>query len=175
MDLRSAFEGGLTVEAFESLLSEDQANLHALHTCRAVIGLDDVQAVSSSRARFALIITEPWCGDSLAVVPVVFALFRAADVAVRVTQRDRHPELIDRYLTHGGRAIPIVLILDAEYAELLRWGARPAPAQRIVEESRDDVRAGRVDRTDIHRRVRAFYASDNGRTIVREIVEGLRP
>jgi len=173
MQLRNYFEEGLTVDAFEELLSDDQAKLHSLHERRATIVDADIEAVKASDAHFVLVITEPWCGDSLAIFPVVSSLFRAASCEIRVAQRDLHPELIDQYLTNGGRAIPIVVVLDEAHEQILRWGPRPAPAQEIVEDRRDDVKAGRVDKAEVHKQVRAFYSGDNGRTIVAELIEGL--
>jgi len=173
MNLREYFEGGLTVVAYEELLSEDQTKLHGLHKRRANISDDDVEAVRASSAKQVLVITEPWCGDSLAIFPVVAELFRKAGVDVRVAPRDKHPELIDQFLTHGGRAIPIVIVLDDAAEPILRWGPRPAPAQEIVTSHKEDIQAGRVERAEVHKQVRAFYSSDEGKTIVSELVAGL--
>lgn len=173
MDLKEYYEKGLSVDAFEDLLSDDQARLHALHGQRATIEDGDIDAIGTSRARFVLVITEPWCGDSLAIFPIVSSLFRQAGCEVRVVQRDLYPELIDRYLTGGGRAIPIVLVLDEHFDQILRWGPRPAPAQRIVSNSRTDVQAERIEKVEVHKQVRTFYSRDRGRTIVKELVEGL--
>jgi len=63
-----------------------------------------------------------------------------------------------------------VIGLDEEYEELFHWGPRPQPAQRIIEDAREDLAAGRIDKAEIHKRIRAFYAKDRGRTIVRELI-----
>jgi len=173
-DLKTCFEEALPVDAFERLLNEEQAKLHALHGRRAAIGSEDVEAIRDSAARYILVITEPWCGDSLAILPVLAALFRKAGCEVRVALRDQHPELIDRYLTNGGRAVPIAVILDGKYRQIHRWGPRPAPAQQIVTGHREVVRAGRMDKVEVYKKVRAFYAADIGRTVIAELIAGLR-
>ncbi|MFV2047158.1 thioredoxin family protein [Metabacillus sp. YM-086] len=84
-----------------------------------------------------LVITEDWCGDAMMINPVIRKLGEAADIEVHVTLRDADTELIDRHLTNGGRAIPIVLILNDEGTLIGKWGPRAPEVQKIV----DDLRA----------------------------------
>lgn len=173
MDLRTYYEIALTPSAFEETMTDHQRDLHALHGRRARIEEADAAAVRAAGVNCVLVITEPWCGDSLAILPVVLALFEQAGAEVRIVRRDEHPELIDAFLTRGGRAIPIVLVLDDAYGVRLRWGPRPSPAQRVVDDHREDVAAARIDKAEVHKKIRAFYAGDCGRTIVTEILAGL--
>jgi len=173
MDLREAFETGLGPDEYGALLSEEHRKLHAFHARRAEVDRDAVDAIRDSSVAHVLAITEPWCGDSLAILPVVLELFSRAEREVRIVRRDEHPNLIDRYLTNGGRAIPIVIVLDENYEERIHWGPRPEPAQRIIEGAREAITAGTVSKEEIHKRIRAFYANDRGRTVIREIVEGI--
>ncbi|MBU0596258.1 thioredoxin family protein [Candidatus Bipolaricaulota bacterium] len=169
MDLTQAFAQGLTPADYEQSLDEKQRDLHALYRKRAKVSPEDIERVAQAGPMHVLVITEPWCGDSLAIFPVVLALFEAAGSEVRVALRDKNPDLMDRYLTNGGRAIPIVVVLDEAGDERFHWGPRPAPAQAIVEESREAVAAGTTERIDVHKKVRAFYAGDSGKTIVEEL------
>ena len=173
MNFLGYFQAGLTVREYEALLSEDQVKLHGHHKRRAAITPEDVASIEASEARRVLVITEPWCGDSLAIFPVVAELFGRAGIEVRVAQRDLNPALIDQFLTNGGRAIPIAIVLNESNAPILRWGPRPAPAQEIVTSHKEDVAAGRIERAEVHKKVRAFYSSDVGKTIVAELVSGL--
>jgi len=173
MDLKTAFDQGLTPTDYELLLDEKQQGLHALYQKRARIEPEDVERLRSAGPLAALVITEPWCGDSLAIFPVVLALFESAGAEVRVALRDKNPDLIDQYLTNGGRAIPIVVVLDEDGHEQFHWGPRPAPAQAIVEEHREAVAAGTMEKIEVHKRIRAFYAGDHGKTIVEEFARRL--
>jgi len=174
MNLRGIFESGRTVDVYERLLEDDQRALHELYARRARIDASMVDAVRSSRVQNVLVVTEPWCGDSLAILPVVTRLFAEAGCDVRIVRRDEHLELIDRYLTDGGRAIPIVLALDETFAEQFHWGPRPQPAQDLVARHKEDVAAGRLEKADVYKMVRAFYARDHGVTILSELVECVR-
>ena len=76
-----------------------------------------------------LIITEDWCGDAMMINPVIRKIAEAADIEVRVTLRDADTDLIDRHLTNGGRAIPIVLIINNDGELVGKWGPRAPEVQ----------------------------------------------
>jgi len=170
MELRRYFDIGLTIDAYTQLLDEDQTDLHKLYERRAVIGEETVETIRAAGPHKILVITEPWCGDSLAIFPVVAKLFTEAGCEIRIIQRDEHTDLIDQFLTNGGQAIPIVIVLDEEFNERFHWGPRPAPAQAIVTEHKAAVTAGEIDKAEIHKKVRAFYARDHGNAVVSEFV-----
>ncbi len=175
MTLKEHFEKGLTSEQYEELLGE-QLELHRLHYRRAEIAQEAVSTLRALKPRRVLVITEPWCGDSLAILPVVLKLFdQAGSSEIRIVLRDQNLELMDRYLTRGGRAVPMVILLDKAYEELFHWGPRPAQAQAIFEEHREDIKADRIDKTEVFKKIRAFYGQDRGRTIVEELHEKLIP
>ncbi len=173
MTLREYFARGFTPKQYEDLLGE-QLELHQLHYRRAQISNEAIAAVCTLEARRVLIITEPWCGDSLAILPVVLKLFdQAGSGEIRIVLRDRNLELMDRYLTRGGRAIPIVIFLDETYEKLFHWGPRPAAAQAIFEEHREDLNAGRIDKSEVIKQIRNFYGRDRGESIIEEFLQRL--
>jgi len=172
MRLREYFEIGLTPEAYADLLDEKQRRLHEHHERRAEIDPQAVDRLRSAGTFHVLVVTEPWCGDSLAVFPVIAELCCRAGIDLRVVRRDEHPELIDRYLTNGGQAIPIAIILNEAFEELSHWGPRPSAAQAILEEHRDEIAAGRVEKIEVHKKIRAFYSGDKGRSVVEELLAG---
>ena len=83
-----------------------------------------------------LAITEDWCGDAMMINPIIRKVAEAAGIDVRVALRDSDTELIDRHLTNGGRAIPIILIFNNEGNLLGKWGPRAPEVQQIVDELR---------------------------------------
>ncbi|MCM3666997.1 thioredoxin family protein [Mesobacillus subterraneus] len=83
-----------------------------------------------------LTITEDWCGDAMMINPVIRKLAEAADIEMRVALRDADTDLIDRHLTNGGRAIPMILIFNNQGDLLGKWGPRAPKAQQIVDEVR---------------------------------------
>ncbi|WP_151086781.1 thioredoxin family protein [Hymenobacter baengnokdamensis] len=115
------------------------------------------------------IITEGWCGDASQTVPVFEAIAQASGghLETRYFLRDSHPDLIDRYLTNGGRAIPIAIFLRADsLTEAGVWGPRPAPLQTIMQE----LKARDTPFKEIVTQVHAWYDQDAARTTQHELL-----
>ncbi len=83
-----------------------------------------------------LAITEDWCGDAMLNNPIIRKVAEAAGVEVRTALRDADTDLIDRYLTNGGRAIPIYLVLNEAGEVIAKWGPRAPELQAYVTEAR---------------------------------------
>ena len=66
-----------------------------------------------------LLISETWCGDAANSVPVIAAIAdENPSIELRLVFRDEYPELIDQFLTKGGRSIPKLIALD-EHLDVL--------------------------------------------------------
>ena len=85
-----------------------------------------------------LTITEGWCGDAAQIVPVLNRIAEtSSNVDLRFILRDRHLDVMDEFLTNGGRSIPKIIILDAETLDVLKtWGPRPQELQALFLEER---------------------------------------
>ncbi|MEY9972353.1 hypothetical protein ABH966_002727 [Lysinibacillus sp. RC46] len=79
-----------------------------------------------------LTITEDWCGDAMLNNPVIRRVAEAAGLEMRAVLRDADTDLIDRYLTNGGRAIPIYILLDDAGQVVGKWGPRAPELQELV-------------------------------------------
>lgn len=115
-----------------------------------------------------LVLVEDWCGDAVNTVPWLAAL---ADVVpqleLRVLGRDANPDLMNAHLSPtGGRAIPVVIVLDEDWNEVGWWGSRPAALQAWV----DTPEAQAMPKDDRYRETRKWYARDGGRTTIDEVL-----
>ena len=120
-----------------------------------------------------MLITEGWCGDAAQNVPFIQALAALnPKIELRLFYRDQHPELMDAYLTNGGKAIPKLIVLRAaDLQELGTWGPRPAPAQVLM----DDWKAqGGGDYTQIAEAIHGWYAKDRLITLQQELSEAIQ-
>lgn len=125
-----------------------------------------VQAVPPGTRRRLLVIAEDWCGDASSTIPIVARFADAVPgMELRLLRRDEHPALMDRYLTNGARAIPIVIALDENFRELGHWGPRPAVLQSWVTANRP-----LVPKAELYPQVRRWYARDRGETTLREVL-----
>ena len=70
-----------------------------------------------------LVITEDWCGTSLAYVPSVIKLVQdRPQIDLRIFLRDANPDLMDQFLKRGlYRSIPVFAFFDADMNELARF------------------------------------------------------
>lgn len=169
MNLSADSDRAIPLQEYKKMLG-DQADLYALHFKKA---LEEDLPYDVSGLKI-LVITEPWCSDSTAVLPVIEKLFRKNNVEIRILLRDQNPELMDQFLTNGGRSIPVFLFLDGQGQFVMRFGPRPAAAQAIFENHREDIKAGRIERSEVSRKIRNFYARDRGQAIISEVIAGLK-
>jgi len=87
-----------------------------------------------------IVLTESWCGDAAQNVPVIEKLASLNEhIELRLFLRDENPDIMDNYLTNGGRSIPKLVIFNKENMEELgTWGPRPAELQEIYDAWRND-------------------------------------
>jgi hypothetical protein len=168
MNYLNDFKKAISVDEYISLLG-DQQKLHQLHHKKAEIvgSLPDVSTLK------ILVITEPWCGDSTAIFPVLLKTFEDTKVEVKVALRDKNPDLIDQFLTNGGKAIPIILVLDEVGKLVMKFGPRPKKSQAIFEEHRQDIADGTIEKKEVMLKIRTFYSKDRGKAFSEEFINTL--
>ena len=129
------FTEGRTIQDYMDQMSQLKEESYQVYQNFQLPADGFVEELSQHDIHF-LVITEDWCGDAMMINPVIRKLAEACDIEMRVTLRDTDTDLIDRHLTNGGRAIPIILILDVQGNLIGVWGPRAAEVQQIVEEFR---------------------------------------
>lgn len=114
-----------------------------------------------------LALSEDWCGDTVNTLPVVAALAEASPMLeLRVLRRDSNLDIMDAHLTNGkSRSIPVVIAYNADDRELGWWGPRPQPLQTWIADH-----GLVIPPAERYREVRRWYASDRGRTTIRDIL-----
>ncbi|MHC4729195.1 MAG: thioredoxin family protein [Planctomycetota bacterium] len=142
---------------------------------RAAVDPDDTARLADLPGpRRVLVITEDRCGDAARSVPVLAkALAAAPDVAALYLDINEHPSVIERYLTHGGRSVPLAIVQDESGRELGVWGPRPAGLQalfRARQRKLGGVPTEPEEKGRFFRPIMAWYAKDRGRAIVQELL-----
>ncbi len=131
---------------------------------------DLVNLVKGLSKQTWLVITETWCGDAANSVPVIAAI---ADqnplIDLRLVFRDEHPELIDQFLTKGGRSIPKLIALDDDLNVLFDWGPRPEELQKIYWDWRE--KEDRVPYKEFHLTIQKWYNENKSSSIQQELVD----
>ena len=93
---------------------------------------DTIQQLKSiENKQHWILITEHWCGDAAHIVPFIQKMAEQNPlIELEIQLRDSDSE-IDKYLTNGGKSIPILVIRNAEKEDLFHWGPRPKEAQDL--------------------------------------------
>lgn len=120
-----------------------------------------------------LVLTEAWCGDAAQIVPVLAKMADASPfISLRLLLRDEHPELMDAYLTNGGKSIPKLISLDAAaYVECFNWGPRPADAQHVFLALREKYP---TDYMKLAEELHLWYAKNKTKSTQKEFVALLK-
>jgi len=115
-----------------------------------------------------LIISEVWCGDASATVPVLVKFFEGKN-DVRIFLRDSDKSLINQFLTNGTESIPKVIILDKDFNVKNSWGPRPKHGKELLLKHKADPEAYPKDQ--FYNELQLYYAKNRGKDAVQEILE----
>lgn len=158
----------------ENMLEYTHQNVHRMKRLDKRLKLSEelVQALNEYAQPLKMIaITEAWCGDasqSLSLFNKIAEEFEKVEFSVVL--RDENLDLIDQFLTNGGRSIPIVIFLDKDNNYLNHWGPRPIPAQEMVLESIKKNEDYSIRNQAVH----LWYGRDRTKTQQSEIAELLK-
>ena len=116
-----------------------------------------------------LVLAEGWCGDAAQIVPVIYKMSEVTEnVSLKIALRDDNDALMQHFLTSGGKAIPKLLILDADTLEVLAdWGPRPHGAKQLILDYK--AAHGVVDEP-AKIELQKWYLHDKGIAIQNEII-----
>lgn len=117
-----------------------------------------------------LIITESWCGDAAHVIPALNKMAELnPNIDVKLVLRDENLELMDMFLTKGGRAIPKVIMIDDETGTVLStYGPRPSEATSYV--NRFKAKNGSLT-PEFKEDLQHWYNGDKGQNIINDVIE----
>lgn len=116
------------------------------------------------------VITELWCGDSAQTLPIIAKLADAQSekIELRIILRDDYVDIMDQYLTNGGRSIPKLIALEESSGkELFTWGPRPKGAQEVMDKAKENPD---LSQEDIINQLYVWYPKDRGKSTESEII-----
>jgi len=116
-----------------------------------------------------LIMTEGWCGDAAQIIPALVQIAAASpQIDTKFILRDEHPQIMDEYLTEGGRSIPKLICLNPEtLKEIGNWGPRPEPAQQMTRDYKNDES---LEYATYVEALHKWYAKDRYKTVQKELL-----
>lgn len=128
-----------------------------------------IEAAKNHSSKNWFLISEAWCGDAGNIIPMMKLLADAVDdVTLKVMLRDEYPEVMESYLTNGGKSIPIFILFDDDFNQLKKWGPRPEPAQNMVLENKANPT---MSYEDFSVELQKWYVKDKAETLQNELIE----
>lgn len=123
---------------------------------------------STKKNQTWLLITEGWCGDAAQIIPVINKMSLETDkVALKIVLRDENEDLMNHFLTNGGKAIPKLVVLDENENVVSSWGPRPSIATKMVNDYKE--KHGGLD-NNFKKELQVWYNKNKGENIQEDIV-----
>lgn len=115
-----------------------------------------------------LILTENWCGDSAQNLPYLYKISELNDnIDLKILYRDENLEIMDKYLTNGGRAIPKTVAFDKNGNDLFQWGPRPEEAKILIQQWKAEG-----DTADqFNEKLHLWYGRNRGKAFEEEFIK----
>jgi Thioredoxin len=124
-------------------------------------------------------ITEGWCGDASQIVPILESVSKELPmVEHRIMLRDDNLDVMDQFLTNGGRAVPKIIFLEAQSGQVLgSWGPRPAAAQEVMNDYKKSIAGLEMTEAETKERfeqaklaIHSWYAHNKGADVQNELL-----
>ncbi|TAE05819.1 MAG: thioredoxin family protein [Bacteroidetes bacterium] len=159
-------EGKTTGEAQSTeLLEYTRMNIRRMSRWdkTGVVNADMQTLLPTLPAQKWLVLTEGWCGDAAQNVPMLVKFAELnPQIEIRFLLRDEHLDLMDLYLTNGGRSIPRLIAFEqpateaSAWHEFFVWGPRPEVAQDLVMR----MKAEKVPFAELAEKLHKWYSDD---------------
>lgn len=154
----------------EEMLQHTRMNMQRMNRLDKTAQLQPAlleQLAGVQQAQTWLVISEAWCGDAAQNLPYLQMMAAASDkIELQIVLRDENLELMDRFLTNGGRSIPKLILLNASTREVMAdWGPRPAAAQTLYQ----DLKAQQLPYIEVSTQLHKWYADNKGQDLQLEI------
>lgn len=155
----------------EALIEYTKLNDRRMKRFDKTVKIDEKVAGNISKVNRKLtwlVLTESWCGDAAPALPVMNKIAELNEnIDLRIVLRDRHLDLMNRFLTNGGMSIPKLILWDSDKDEVIGdWGPRPKPAAELVADHK--AKHGTL-LPEIKEEIQVWYNKDKGQTIIDEL------
>lgn len=128
------------------------------------INEDIKQEISKSHLEIHfLVLTESWCGDAAQIIPVFEKMIaHNPRWSSEYRLRDENEELMNQYLTNGGKSIPVFVPFRSDGTQMHnKWGPRPENLQTTIDEWKKEG----ITKEEWIVRVQKWYTADKTQSI----------
>jgi len=153
----------------EAMLGHTTMNVARMNRLdkRAEIKEDLAEKVKALPPQTWLVISEAWCGDAAQNLPWINKLAELNEnIQLTIILRDENLDIMDQFLTNGGRSIPKLIGLSENNEVLFDWGPRP----QLMQETYSKMKAEGLEYEDISKTIHTMYAKDKGAAFQEEFL-----
>ena len=119
-----------------------------------------------------LVIAEGWCGDAAQNLPIIHKISETSNlVNLKVVLREDNEDLMNLFLTNGGKSIPKLIVLDKNNNVLNTWGPRPTIAAQMVANYKTEY--GVID-ANLKQNLQVWYNKNKGENIQDDFIKLVR-
>lgn len=131
------------------------------------VAIDKISKITKQQTW--LVISEGWCGDAAHALPFLNKIAQTQTlIDLKIVLRDESDELMQHFLTNGGKSIPKLIAVDKDLKTLFTWGPRPKIVTKMVEkEIAMNGSLNQLFKTELQK----WFNKDKGESIVNELVE----
>ena len=116
-----------------------------------------------------IVLTEGWCGDAAHNIPVLNKMAEEnPNIDLQLVLIDENLDLMDNFLTNGGRSIPKLIAVDQNKEVLFTWGPRPSVATKMIADYKAEH--GVVD-ADVKKDLQVWYNKNKGTNVQEDILD----
>ena len=115
-----------------------------------------------------IVLTESWCGDAAHIVPVINKVAEInGNIDLRLVLRDENEDLMNMFLTNGGKAIPKLIAIEKETGNVINtFGPRPFEAIKLVNKYKEKF--GTLT-PEFKQDLQVWYNKDKGQNTISEL------
>lgn len=132
---------------------------------------EDINAIKNATVNQTwIVLTESWCGDAAHVIPVINKVAELnTGINLQLVMRDENEQLMDLFLTNGGKSIPKLIQFDNTSKTVLNsYGPRPTEATKLVNDFKKKHGTLTAEfKEDLQR----WYNKDKGQNVIKDLIE----
>ena len=136
---KGRFAQGMTYDEYKAQMARNRDKFEE-NERTAQLPAAELDAIRKAPRTNVLVLTEDWCGDALANVPILGRLAKETGrFDIRVFLRDQNDDLMAQYMNGEYKSIPVFAFFDDSFREVGRWIERPASVTERRRKRRAEV------------------------------------
>lgn len=160
----------------EDKLATTKVNLHRIARLdkKATLTSELTEAIGKVKTKWTwYVLVEGWCGDASQSLSYIAKMADLnPNIDLKLLLRDDNPELMDAYLTNGGKAIPKLICINSETGkEVGTWGPRPQNIQNQVASLKAE--GPEVFKAEFGKKLHVWYGKDKGNSLQEEFIQSI--